>query len=55
MILLALLIIAILFFLALVALYISFTLGVELQEENEALQNRLKQQEKEIRYYATKK
>jgi len=51
MILLATLILAIFLFLALVALYISFTLGMELNEENEALHERLEQKEKEIKYY----
>ena len=50
MILLATLILAIFLFLALVALYISFTLGMDLNEENEALQERLKEIEKELKF-----
>ena len=50
MILLATLILAIFLFLALVALYISFTLGMDLNEENEALQERLKEIEKELNF-----
>jgi len=42
MILIALLLISIAFFLALVALYISFMIGIELNEENEALRKELK-------------
>jgi len=50
MILLTTLILAIFLFLALVALYISFTLGMDLNEENEALQERLKEIEKELKF-----
>jgi len=47
---LATLILAIFLFLALVALYISFTLGMELNEENEALHERLTEIEKELKF-----
>jgi len=50
MILLATLILAIFLFLALVALYISFTLGMDLNEENEALNERLTEIEKELKF-----
>jgi len=47
---LATLILAIFLFLALVALYISFTLGMDLNEENEALRDRLTEIEKELKF-----
>jgi len=47
---LATLILAIFLFLALVSLYISFTLGMELNEENEALHERLTEIEKELKF-----
>ena len=38
------------FFLALVALYISFTLGIELNEENEVLNDRVKELDEELKF-----
>jgi len=50
MILIALLLISIMFFLALVALYISFMIGIELNEENEAAYKRIDELDKELKF-----